>query len=239
MDAVFFDIDDTLYDQAEPFARAVRAVVGKAVANVSDDALYRSSRTHSTEVFAAFGRGEHPTMACYVRRMRDTLADFGVNISDCQARRMQLLYAASGTDSMSLSSEMERSLAWCSEHVTRGLGCVSNGRRAGQLAKIHAIGCDRWISDEHVVTSEELGIAKPDSRIFQEACSRLGARPGESLFVGDSYDIDVTGARGVGMPVIWFDRRHKEIPDGLEGTPGIWIAFTDEEVRRLLERLVR
>ena len=53
VDVVFFDIDDTLYDQAKPFAYAVRRVCGD-IPGASDVALYDASRTHSGPIFAAF-----------------------------------------------------------------------------------------------------------------------------------------------------------------------------------------
>ena len=53
VDMVFFDIDDTLYDQAKPFAYAVRRVCGD-LPGASDAALYDASRRHSGAIFAAF-----------------------------------------------------------------------------------------------------------------------------------------------------------------------------------------
>jgi HAD superfamily hydrolase (TIGR01662 family) len=50
-----------------------------------------------------------------------------------------------------------------------------------------------------VVDSGVEGVEKPDPRIFRIACERMGVDPAESAYVGDIYEIDVVGARGVGM----------------------------------------
>jgi putative hydrolase of the HAD superfamily len=56
---------------------------------------------------------------------------------------------------------------------------------------------------EFVIDSAELGIEKPDSRIFHTATDRLGLPPSACAYVGDIYEIDVVGALGAGLePVL-------------------------------------
>jgi putative hydrolase of the HAD superfamily len=35
----------------------------------------------------------------------------------------------------------------------------------------------------------------------------MGVAPQEALFVGDTFALDVVGAKNVGMGAVWFDRR--------------------------------
>jgi putative hydrolase of the HAD superfamily len=54
-----------------------------------------------------------------------------------------------------------------------------------------------------VVTSAELGIAKPDPRPFGAALDVLGVAPGDAVHAGDDLDADVAGARAAGVtPVL-------------------------------------
>ncbi len=57
-----------------------------------------------------------------------------------------------------------------------------------------------------IVSSAEVGLHKPDPRIFELACERLGVRPDECAHVGDHQYADVLGARTVGMFPILIDR---------------------------------
>jgi len=59
-----------------------------------------------------------------------------------------------------------------------------------------------------VVTSAELGVAKPDPRPFEAALELLGAEAAIALHAGDSVDEDVAGARvaGVAPVLVWRDR---------------------------------
>ena len=58
---------------------------------------------------------------------------------------------------------------------------------------------------EFVLDSEVVGVEKPDPRIFHEGTSRLGLDPGECLYVGDLYPVDVVGARNAGLEAVLVD----------------------------------
>ncbi|HLG23168.1 MAG TPA: HAD family hydrolase, partial [Candidatus Manganitrophaceae bacterium] len=53
--------------------------------------------------------------------------------------------------------------------------------------------------------SSEIGIRKPRPEIFLAACEKLEVAPSETLFVGDSWDNDIRGAKGVGMDAAWIN----------------------------------
>jgi HAD superfamily hydrolase (TIGR01549 family) len=57
-----------------------------------------------------------------------------------------------------------------------------------------------------VVVSAEMGAAKPDARIFEEACRQLSLPPGRILHVGDSRGEDVNGAQAAGLEALWLCR---------------------------------
>lgn len=54
------------------------------------------------------------------------------------------------------------------------------------------------------VSAREVGVSKPDPRIFAVAIARTGLRPEQVLHVGDDAQHDVLGARAAGMPAVWF-----------------------------------
>ena len=65
------------------------------------------------------------------------------------------------------------------------LGVVSNGFVDVQYRKLEALQI-RPLFD-CIVLSEEVGVQKPDPRIFQHAASILGVAPEECLYVGDLF----------------------------------------------------
>jgi putative hydrolase of the HAD superfamily len=57
-----------------------------------------------------------------------------------------------------------------------------------------------------VVASAAVGFGKPSPEIFLAAIGRAGVAPHEALYIGDTYTLDVLGARAVGMPAALIDR---------------------------------
>ena len=56
-----------------------------------------------------------------------------------------------------------------------------------------------------VIDSAEVGVEKPDPRIFEIALARCGANPRRTLYVGDLYHADVVGARGASLHALLLD----------------------------------
>jgi len=90
-------------------------------------------------------------------------------------------------------------------------GIISNGSDDANARRLLEKGhLERYF--ESVLTSAAFGRRKPDPSIFQAALAELGARPEESVMVGDSYDADIAGAQAVGMQTIWITRRVRQLP---------------------------
>lgn len=58
---------------------------------------------------------------------------------------------------------------------------------------------------EFVLDSREVGVEKPDPRIFDLACDRLRLHPSRVAYVGDVEGIDVAGARAAGLVPVLLD----------------------------------
>ena len=86
----------------------------------------------------------------------------------------------------------------------RPIGIVTNGPTEVQRAKLELLGIDRLV--DFVLVSEEFGVAKPDPAIFREALRLAGVKPEEAIFVGDSVEFDMAGARAAGIPTVWVNR---------------------------------
>ena len=65
-----------------------------------------------------------------------------------------------------------------------------------------------------VVTSAEVGAAKPEGRVFERALTVAGAEPGEALHAGDKVDNDVKGAAAAGIRAVLV-QREGEAPAGV------------------------
>ncbi|HKW91899.1 MAG TPA: HAD family hydrolase [Methylomirabilota bacterium] len=69
---------------------------------------------------------------------------------------------------------------------------------------------------EAVVISDEVGWRKPKPVIFETALRQMALHPADALFVGDRADIDVLGARAVGMSSAWINREAAALPTDMQ-----------------------
>ena len=53
-----------------------------------------------------------------------------------------------------------------------------------------------------MLTSEQIGVGKPNPRAFESALGRLRLPPNEVTYIGDSYERDIAGATAVGMRAV-------------------------------------
>ncbi len=110
------------------------------------------------------------------------------------------------------------------------LGVVSNWDT--RLRGISAgLGLDRLV--DFIVISAEVGVRKPDPRIFEEALQRAGVPASEALHVGDLADEDVEGARRAGVRAALVDRERRITPR--EYPAGVPVLASLREILPLLE----
>jgi len=65
---------------------------------------------------------------------------------------------------------------------------------------------------DHIFYSHELGVAKPERRIYELACAGLGVEPGEMIFV-DDVARNIAAARAIGIHAIQFESNAQVIAD--------------------------
>jgi len=82
-------------------------------------------------------------------------------------------------------------------HEGYKLGVVSNGKSPFQERNFNALGLAQWF--DAVVVSESVGCRKPEPEIFHIACDKLGTSAERCVFVGDNAEADILGANNVGM----------------------------------------
>jgi putative hydrolase of the HAD superfamily len=91
------------------------------------------------------------------------------------------------------------------------IGVITNGPAEVQRAKIELLQVARHV--DFIIISGEFGVWKPDPAIFAEAL-RLGeAEAKEAVFIGDSVEHDMAGARSAGIRSIWVNRADRPWTD--------------------------
>ncbi len=92
------------------------------------------------------------------------------------------------------------------------LGVVSNLSLLGHKirADLSALGIGAYL--DAAAFSSEIGVRKPDRRIFLHALEAMDSQPAHTVFVGDRVNDDIVGAQGVGMRTILTREFRQEDP---------------------------
>jgi len=77
------------------------------------------------------------------------------------------------------------------------LHLITNGFEKTQHSKLHYSGLNMFFRE--VITSETSNSLKPDRQIFEFAFHKTGARPEQSIMIGDSIEVDIQGAINAGI----------------------------------------
>jgi putative hydrolase of the HAD superfamily len=203
VDAVLFDLDDTLYPY--PPCR----VAGKRGAHDAARELGYDFDWEGFEAFYQRGRRETKrdtagTGASHSRTLyfKHALRRHEGRAAPADALALGQAFWDAYLDAIEPFPEMASTLVSLSEAGV-DVGVTTNLTTRLQLRKLAELGVDDRV--DAVVTSEEAGREKPGSVMFTLPLARLNCRPSDALFVGDDPETDVAGANDVGLETVLFN----------------------------------
>jgi len=218
--SIFFDADDTLFDYPRAERAALRACLREFHLRIELEVFLDSYRRHNRDMWRSFERGETGQAALRVERFRRVAAEFG--LEGLPLEKISAFYL----ESLSAQPQLFPGALATVRALSRKfpLALITNGIAAVQRKRFAASPITPYF--QAVVISEEVGIAKPDPRIFAPALKKIGVEAGDVLYVGDSVTSDMAAARNAGMDFCWLNPTGVPVPDG--HAPAFIIAFIRE-----------
>ena len=204
--ALLFDLDDTLWP--------ITPVIVQA-----EQVLFTWIATHAPRVAASYSIDMMRQQRIQLIQARPELA------IDLQALRYQALldtFLRCGEDPVLVTTAMQvfnqarnqvqifDDVAHCLPRLAKlvKLGSLTNG-----AADLEAIGLAHHF--EISLAAHQIGKAKPDPYVFQQACALLQLEPAHVAYVGDDLRLDVEGAQKAGLTGIWLNRQNQQAPSEL------------------------
>ena len=208
---VLFDLDDTLFAHRQSvrngMARHVASILPEVDAAAHLDRWDQLEELHYHRYLA----GELDYLGQRRARARDFMADFGhVFGSDAEAEAWFEVYLREYVRAWRLFDDALPCLGALASAGVR-LGMITNGIPSFQQPKLDTLELAAHL--EHVVTSDEFGVPKPDPSIFLHTCSLFGVRPDEAIYVGDRLHTDAIGASTAGLTGVWLNRGGRAATD--------------------------
>jgi putative hydrolase of the HAD superfamily len=203
---MLFDLDDTLFAHRTATMAAItahRAALGGAFAAADESSEARRWNELEETQYHRYLTGELSYIEQRRARARGFMEDYGVLLEDHEADAWYDAYFLEYTRAWTLHDDALPCLDLLAGAGIR-FGIITNGDLAFQTAKIERVGLTGRV--ERVITSGELGYAKPDARIFEHACELFGVGPSAAAYVGDRLRTDAIGASAAGLTGVWLDR---------------------------------
>lgn len=206
--AIFFDIDDTLYSTTEfaEMARrnAIENMIGAGLQMHKDDA-YREL----TEVIQEF-TSNHPAhfdkflsripKHYYENTNPAILVAAGiVGYHDTKHR-----YLAAYEDVIDVLKRLHA-------HTDLMLGIITAGLEIKQAEKVWRLGIYPYIDPRAIFISDQIGISKPNPKLYQRACREMDIRAPQAMYVGDNWPHDVDPPNEIGMITVLSRRGGRHI----------------------------
>ena len=187
--SVLFDLDNTLIDRSEAFARLFEQwyqtlpSIGRPI-----------DREEFVSWMARRGNGYEPIPDIYQDMLNDWPGSFSSLDAAVEAHFNTM------PNVVGLHSKTEAMLRRF-RSLGVPVGVVTNGDSKTQWGKLRNTGIAALV--EACIVSEDFGTWKPDPAIFRHALELIGAEAESTLFVGDNVEHDIIGAFRMNMRTAW------------------------------------
>jgi len=197
--AILFDFGQTLVDAADGFRMAEKEAEKRIFSQMGlpswDDFIlnYRKIRKtfHSRSEFSR------------VSLWRALHEHYGIRVDSDWLEGLEKLYWGTVKRETKLFPETEEVLTELSSRYQLGVITNTQGQRNSQNHRMREVpGLEKFF--EVIIVAGEFGIPpKPHPAPFIKCLEMLNIPSSEAVFVGDDWEIDICGARDVGIQPIW------------------------------------
>ncbi|WP_058543110.1 HAD family hydrolase [Pseudomonas fluorescens] len=220
IELITFDLDDTLWDTA-PVIASAEAVLRQWLTDHAPN-LGGLPVEHLFSIREQVLREEpglkHRISALRRRVLFRALQDAGYDQWQASGLADQAFETfLHARHQLEIFPEVQPTLEILANHFA--LGVVTNGN-----ADVRRLGLADYF--KFALCAEDIGIAKPDARLFHEALQRGGATAQTAVHIGDHPGDDIAGAQQAGLRAVWFNPTGK--PWDADHAP-------DAEIRSLTE----
>lgn len=209
---LFFDLDHTLWD-FEANSRQTLMELYETLAleakGIHDFSLFHKNYlAHNELLWEKYRKGHIKVDELRWKRMWLALLDFKI-ADENLAREMGVVFLDLLPTRKILFPHTQEILTYLTGSGYN-LHLITNGFENTQHSKLKNSGIDHFFRE--VITSEGSSSLKPHKAIFDYALMKTGARPEESIMLGDSLEVDIKGAKDAGLDQV-FVNHTGEKPD--------------------------
>ncbi len=209
---IFFDLDHTLWDFETNSNLAFKEIFSKHNIKL-DVSVFLNYYKNINSYYWKLYREEKVTKSeLRYKRLKDTFDKANYVISDSLIDSLAFDYIDVLPNNNNLFEGAREILEYLSQDYK--LHIITNGFNEVQSKKLKNSGIDVYF--DKVITSEEVGVKKPNPKIFQYALKKANANLNESIMIGDNWEADIMGAKNTGLDVIFFNYYNEIVAENIK-----------------------
>ena len=189
--AIVFDLDDTLIPSSQVYRIALRE-------SEIDEAAYAEGRRQTKDRLGV----SHVSARNRLLYIKNSLQFLGNTRASSILSQMERYETSLFNLSGHFWKHLNRSELINALHGRFKLGILTNENARTQLIKIASFAPSDTLFSA-IVTSEEVGVEKPDVKMFETVYQELNCSPRECLMIGDNINSDLLPAVSLGSKAIW------------------------------------
>ena len=192
---ILIDIDNTLYDYASTHKAAMDAATNLAAVLFDKEVFLEKFNLAKNQIHDALeGTASSHNRILYFQRTLELL-----NCKDIMlAKRLYDTYWNTFLENVTLFNGV---IDFLKQTGNKKVAVLTDLTADIQYQKITKFKIAPYL--DYIITSEEVGVEKPDRKMFLEGLRKLDLSEKEVCMIGDSYDRDIEGALNVGIKPFW------------------------------------
>ena len=221
---LLFDVDSTLFDYDKAEEEALRESCNQL--NIEyDTGVLEVYKRINDKIWSDFERGMITPKQIKVRRFPMLFEKLNI---DSDPKAFNKIFLNNLSEGLHLIEGAEEVLKVLNEKYKIAL--ITNGLKDVQRPRITKSAVFKFISQ--IIISEEVGVSKPDEKIFDIAFQRMNYPDRqEVLMIGDNLTSDIRGGNNYGIDTCWFN------PEKINCDSSIQIKYEIEKLTELLNIL--
>lgn len=198
--AVFFDINNTLVNHSHAQEIAIKKM-STLLSGYNKIEFIEIWRKIAKRYWELFEKGKITFEEQRIQRIKCVWNHFGHKLTPQQITQYADYYAAYYEKTLSVNPTLKVFLELLqANHIPAGI--ISNGYGPLQRSRLKTVGIEPYLTNNLILISEEIGMTKPDEKIFILAETTVGAHPSDIIFFGDDLKNDIEPAKKRGWKTI-------------------------------------
>ena len=211
---VLIDLDDTLFDYPKAENSAFRSTFeemgffkeNKFLKNQNSEEFYIEIKKEyekiNSQLWKDLEKGVVDKEELKIIRFEKIIKKFNLEYASLKMSEIYLKKLGEGIFPFEVTEKLCKYL-----HSKYKVGIVTNGIKEVQYSRIKNSSIANYI--DKIIVSDEVGVNKPDKRIFEFAINYFGILDkSEVVMIGDSLEADIKGGINAGVDTCWVNLKN-------------------------------